>query len=104
LEDVQLNGRRIVVDLKRREVLHEPPRGLVKYKRRRYRRKYAIRKPRNYPVEQSGDLVQVDTLDVHLLYSGILKYFTARDVISRWDVLEARQRASANTTSELLNT
>jgi len=95
---------RILVDLKRRRVLHEPPRGLVKYKKRRQRRKYAIRKPRDYPVEQPGDLVQVDTLDVHPLDSGAVKHFTARDVISRWDVLEAHQRATANTASEFLDT
>jgi putative transposase len=95
---------RILVDLKRRGVLHEPPRGLVKYKKRRPSRKYAIRKPKDYPVEQPGDLVQVDTLDVHPLDAAAVKHFTARDVISRWDVLEAHQRATANTASEFLET
>jgi putative transposase len=95
---------RILVDLKRRGVLHEPPRGLVKYKKRRQSRKYAIRKPRDYPVEQPGDLVQVDTLDVHPLDCAAVKHFTARDVISRWDVLEAHQRATANTAAEFLDT
>jgi putative transposase len=95
---------RILVDLKRRGVLHEPPRGLVKIKKRRPRRKYAIRKPRDYPVEQPGDLVEVDTLDVRPLDSGTVKHFTARDVISRWDVLEVHQRATANTASEFLDT
>jgi putative transposase len=95
---------RILVDLKRRGVLHEPPKGLVKYKRRRQSRKYAIRKPRDYPVDQPGDLVQVDTLDVHPLDGGAVKHFTARDVISRWDVLEVHQRATANTAAEFLDT
>jgi len=95
---------RILVDLKRRGVLHEPPRGLVKYKKRRPSRKYAIRKPKDYPVEQPGDLVQVDTLDVHPLDAAAVKHFTARDVISRWDVLEAHQRATANTAAEFLET
>jgi putative transposase len=95
---------RILGDLKRRGVLHEPPRGLVKVKKRRQRRKYAIRKPRDYPIEQPGDLVQVDTLDVHPLDCGALKHFTARDVISRWDVLEVHQRATAHTASEFLDT
>jgi len=95
---------RILVDLKQRGVLHEPPRGLVKVKKRRPRRKYAIRKPRDYPVEQPGDLVQVDTLDVHPLDAAAVKHFTARDVISRWDVLEVHQRATANTASEFLDT
>jgi putative transposase len=95
---------RILVDLKRRGVLHEPPRGLVKYKKRRPSRKYAIRKPKDYPVEQPGDLVQVDTLDVHPLDASAVKHFTARDVVSRWDVLEAHARATANTASEFLET
>ena len=95
---------RILGDLKRRGVLHEPPRGLVKYKKRHPSRKYAIRKPRGYPVEQPGDLVQVDTLDVHPLDCGTVKHFTARDVISRWDVLEVHQRATANTACEFLET
>jgi putative transposase len=35
---------------------------------------------------------------------GTVKHFTARDVISRWDVLEAHQRATANTASDFLET
>lgn len=95
---------RILVDLKRRGVLHEPPKGLVKYRKRQASRKYAIRKPRDYPVDQPGDLVQVDTLDVHPLDAAALKHFTARDVISRWDVLKAHQRATAHTAAEFLDT
>jgi len=33
-----------------------------------------------------------------------LKQFTARDVVSRWDVLEARRRATANTAKEFIET
>jgi putative transposase len=78
---------RILVDLKRRGSLHELPRGLVKVKKRPQKRVYAIRKPRDYVVQQPGDLVQVDTLDVRPLDASPMKHFTARDVISRWDVL-----------------
>lgn len=95
---------RILVDLKRRGSLHEPPRGLVKTKKKPQKRVYAIRKPHNYPVQQPGDLVQVDTLDVHPLDGAAVKHFTARDVISRWDVLEVHQRATANTATEFLET
>jgi len=94
---------RILVYLKRRGLLHEPPRGLVKTKKRVQRRPYAIRKPRNYAIELPGDMVQVDTLDVRPLDGRVVKHFTARDVISRWDVLEAHQRATANTASEFLD-
>ena len=61
---------------------------------------YAVRKPKGYSVVEPGDLVQVDTLDVRPLPGVILKYFTARDVVSRWDVVEVRTRATANTTTD----
>ena len=95
---------RILVDLKRRGLLHEPPRGLVKVKKRKQRRPYAIRKPKGYLVNKPGDLVQVDTLDVRPLEGHIVKHFTARDVVSRWDVVEAHQRATARTAAEFLQT
>jgi hypothetical protein len=41
--------------------------------------------------------VQVDTLDVLPLAGVVLKRFTARDVVCRWDVLEIHTRATANT-------
>jgi putative transposase len=95
---------RIIHYLKDRRMLHEPPKGLVKVKKRLRIRPYAIRKPREYAVELPGDLVQVDTLDVHPLDGKEVKHFTARDVISRWDVLEAHERATARTAAEFLDT
>lgn len=95
---------RILVDLKRRGLLHDPPKGLVKVKKRKQRRPYAIRKPRDYSIKEPGDLVQVDTLDVRPLDGRVIKHFTARDVISRWDVVEAHQRATARTAAEFLET
>jgi hypothetical protein len=92
------------VDQKRRELLQEPPRGLVKLKKRKQRRPYAIRKPKEYAVREPGDLVQVDTLDVRPLDGRVVKHFTARDMVSRWDVVEAHQRATANTATEFLET
>ena len=53
---------------------------------------------------EPGDLVQVDTLDVRPLPAVILKHFTARDVVSRWDVVEVRTRATANTATDFLST
>lgn len=95
---------RIINYLKDRHMLHEPPKGLVKVKKRLRIRPYAIRKPREYAVELPGDLVQVDTLDVHPLDGKEVKHFTARDVISRWDVLEVHERATARTAAEFLDT
>ena len=53
---------------------------------------------------EPGDLVQLDTLDVRPLPGVILKHFTARDVVSRWDVVEVRTRATANTATDFLST
>ena len=45
----------------------------------------------------------MDTLDVRPLPGMVLKHFTARDVVSRWDVVEAHTRATANTSATFLN-
>ena len=54
-------------------------------------------------MQEPGDLVQVDTLDVRPLPGVVLKHFTARDVVSRWDVVEAHSRATATTAAGFLN-
>ncbi len=61
------------------------------------RRGYAVRKPKEYTVRRPGDLVEIDTLDVRPMPNVLLKHFTGRDVISRWDVMEAHSRATAGT-------
>lgn len=33
--------------------------------KKRVKRPYAIRKPKDYAVQEPGDIVQVDTLDLH---------------------------------------
>ena len=75
---------------------------------RRKRRKhpprpYAIRKPKGYLAKEPGDLVEVDTVDLRPLPGVSLKHFTARDVISRWDVLGVYTRATANTAAQFLD-
>ena len=86
---------RILTRLKARGVLREPLRTGVSTRKRLWRRPYAVRKPKGYAVQEPGDLVQVDTLDVRPLPGMVLKHFTARDVVSRWDVIEAHTRATA---------
>jgi transposase InsO family protein len=94
---------RILTSLKARGVLREPLRTGVSVRKRLWQRPYAIRKPKGYEVKEPGDLVQVDTLDVRPLPGVVLKHFTARDVVSRWDVLEAHTRATANTAAGFLD-
>lgn len=95
---------RILSRLKARGVLREAPRRRVSARKRLHSRPYATRKPRDYPVAYPGDLVQVDTLDVRPLPGVVLKHFTARDTVSRWDVLEAHTKATASTAKAFLRT
>lgn len=96
---------RILRQLKQQGRLVEAPRSGVAGSRRALRsRPYAIRKPTQYAVSEPGDLVQVDTLDVRPLPGVVFKQFTARDVISRWDVIQAHTRATAATAAQFLDT
>jgi len=90
---------RIIHRLKERGVLMEPVPNHISARKKRRQRPYAVRKPKEYIAREPGDIVEVDTLDVRPLPGMILKHFTARDVISRWDVLEAHTRATSNTAS-----
>lgn len=94
---------RILRRLRERGRLVQAPRTRIPVGRRSFLRPYAIRKPRDYRVSRPGDLVQVDTLDLRPLPGVILKHFTARDMVSRWDVLEVTTRASAATASRFLD-
>jgi transposase InsO family protein len=96
---------RILTRLKDSGQLREPLRLPVPGSRRRLRpRPYAVRKPRQYAVSRPGDLVEVDTLDVRPLPGVAFKQFTARDVVSRWDVIQAHGRATAFAASQFLET
>jgi len=93
---------RILRHLKQTRQLVEPIRFAVSARKRRLRRGYAIRKPKDYQVQNPGDLVQVDTLDVRPLPGVVRKQFTARDVVSRWDVLDIRSVATAKMAAEFV--
>lgn len=60
--------------------------------------------PKEYNATGPGDLVEIDTLDIGPLPSFTWKQFTARDIVSRRDVLEIRSTASARTAKEFLST
>jgi putative transposase len=95
---------RILSRLKARGVLKEPPRTGVVSRKKARPRPYAVRKPKEYLARTPGDLVQVDTLDIRPLPGVVLKHFTARDVVARWDVVEAHTRATAATATSFLRT
>lgn len=93
---------RILGHLKRTRQLIEPVRYAISVRKRRHKRVYAIRKPKDYAVNAPGDLIEVDTLDVRPLPNVVRKQFTARDLVSRWDVLDIRSAASAKTAAEFI--
>jgi transposase InsO family protein len=96
---------RILVQLQRQGRLMEPARSGVPGSRRALRpRPFAVRKPKQYAVFAHGDLVEVDTLDVRPVPGVVFKQFTARDVISRWDVIQAHTRATAQSATQFLDT
>ena len=95
---------RILTSLKRRRLLSEPEKQSVRTRRRITNRPHAERKPKDWPVEAPGDLVQVDTVDLNRHLSEHRKQFTARDTISRWDVIEAHTRATSGLAAQFLDT
>jgi putative transposase len=95
---------RMLRALREKGQLVEPKRKAISAKRGRLRRLYAVRKPKDYVARLPGDLVEVDTLDVRPLPGVVLKHFTARDTVSRWDVVEVHQRASASLAAQFLHT
>jgi transposase InsO family protein len=95
---------RILRYLKASGQLKEPIPNYVSRSKRQRQRPYAIRKPKDYGVSVMGDLVQVDTLDIRPLPGVIFKHFTAHDVVSKWNVIEVGQSATATAASKFLAT
>jgi transposase InsO family protein len=97
---------RILVHLKRRGALHEPPKpAVLRRARRKLRnRPWAIRKPKHWRIAQPGDLVEIDTKEIRMRRGVLLKHFSARDVVSRWDVLEVHHRATSLAAARFLDT
>lgn len=94
---------RIIAALRRRGVLREPARRRIGVRHRGYRRPHAQRKPKGLAVVRPGDLVQLDTLDVRPVPGVIYKQFTARDVVSRWDVVSLAANARAASAVAILD-
>jgi len=86
---------RILTSLRQRGVLSAPKLLRVKRRRGTTGRPWALRKPTDYAVAKPGDLVELDTMDLRPAPGVILKQFTARDVVSRWDVIEVHGRATS---------
>jgi putative transposase len=87
---------RMLHRLRRSGQLHEPVR-LRRRRGRSIRRPHAVRKPRDYPIQQPGDLVQVDTLDVAVAHGSRFLQLSLVDVYCRWTAAEVRRGKAALT-------
>lgn len=94
---------RILSRLRRTGELREPAGRRISARKRAWRRPHAVRKPAGFVAARPGDLVQVDTLDIRPVPGEVFKQFTARDVVSRWDVLELASTASARSAVMILD-
>ncbi len=96
---------RLLGHLRRRGVLVEAGAIAASQKRRRKMRgrPWARRKPRFWPLRKPGDLVQLDTKEVRPARGVVLKHFSARDMVSRWDVVEVHQRATSLAAAHFLD-
>ena len=94
---------RILARLLRTGELREPIGRRVSVRQRRWQRPYAVRRPADWAARRPGDLVELDTLDIRPWPGKVWKQFTARDVVSRWDVVELGQRATAAAAAAVLD-
>jgi putative transposase len=95
---------RILKRLKESGRLVESPHADPWIVRRPFRRPYGVRKPKEYVADCPGAIVQIDTSHVSLFAGFHFKHFTACDVFTRWQVLEAHGRATAHAAAGFLDT
>src|SRR4030042_6729259 len=95
---------RILSSLQRRGVITKTSLKDPWQRPRPLRRPYGVRKPKAYAARRPGDVVQVDTAYIQPCPGWNFRHYTARDVFTRWDVLEAHSRATANTAAVFMDT
>jgi len=106
-EGVELSASsvgRVINRLKKKGLLVEPVNTtLAKLARkRRWKPRYATRKPRGYKIRGPGDLVEVDTLQVKLLPDEVRYQFSARDVVIKFDGLRAYKSQTSSKAAHFL--
>jgi transposase len=76
---------RVMKRLRERGVLVEPlnVRLAREARKRRWKPRYAMRKPEGYRIDSPGDLIQVDTVQLRFRNSETRYQYSARDAISR---------------------
>lgn len=96
---------RVMTRLKRRGVLVEPEnlRQAKLARRRRHKPRYAVRKPRGYPVEAPGDLVQIDTLQLRLIAGKVRFQFSAWDMAVKFGAFRAYKNQTSTAAADFLH-
>jgi transposase InsO family protein len=95
---------RILSALRKRDVLIEPPRQTVLARRWKLRHHpWATRKPRFWPVCKSGDSVALHTQQLRPARGILRNHFSARDIVSRGDVVEVQERATSLAAAHFLD-
>jgi putative transposase len=97
---------RVLNRLRAKGQLVEPP-GVqaALYKRRRrshLKRRYARRMPWDYVARRPGDLIQLDTTPITLFPGCQRVHITARDVVSRKDVVAAYKKGNSSAAEHFL--
>lgn len=95
---------RVLKRLLDKGVIREPEKLRKLRGKRRFNRPWARRKPQEYAALAPGDIVQVDTLDREVLPGLRRKQFTARDYVSKYDVVRAFSTASSRCAKTFLDT
>jgi hypothetical protein len=85
---------RILAQLRATGQLNEP-RAADFRPHSRHRRRYAIPRPKDSVVEQPGDLLPLDTMEIRPRVGMIRKHFTAVDLVSLAAVTDVHGTASA---------
>jgi transposase InsO family protein len=95
---------RTLARLRAQGQLREPAVVVAQVRRQkgRVRRPYAKRKPWGYVPRRPGDLVQVDTTTITLFPAVRRVHFTARDMVSRKDVLAAYKVGNSSAAAHFL--
>lgn len=96
---------RIIAHLVERGVVEPVPtlRHRLRTRRAKPKRPHAIRLPKDLPVAEPGDLVQLDTLSVGIAPERTIKQFTAYDPKAKWTVAQPFNRATAKAASLFLD-
>ena len=107
-EDIRISGStvgRVMAKLRARGLLVEPEniRQAKLARKRRQKPRYAARKPRDFQAHEPGDLLEIDTLQLHISPGELRCQFGAIDIISRFKAVRAYRRQTSTAGTDFLH-